>query len=74
MCNKDEQYNNLVIKLAELDVQYYDLHRAWKKEKSDRERMENALKNIQNLIDGNNYTPLLEDIYRTANFGLEIGE
>ena len=57
-----------------LDVKYLNLHRAWRKEKDDRIRMENALKNIQELIDGNNYSPLLEDIYREVNRGLDIGD
>mgnify|MGYP001321711064 CR=1 FL=1 len=57
-----------------LDVKYRNLHRAWRKEKDDRIRMENALKNIQELIDGNNYSPLLEDIYREVNRGLDIGD
>lgn len=36
-------------------------------------RMKSALENIQEIIDGNNVTPLLEDIYRTVNRGLGIG-
>ncbi|MDF2902388.1 MAG: hypothetical protein K0S25_26 [Bacillus sp. (in: firmicutes)] len=70
----DETFESVVQKLADLDVQYLNLHRAWRKEKADRIRMENTLKNIQELIDGNNHTPLLEDIYRAVNRGLGVGE
>lgn len=70
----DETFESVVQKLAALDVKYLNLHRAWRKEKEDRIRMENALKNIQELIDGNNYSPLLEDIYREVNRGLDIGD
>lgn len=37
-------------------------------------RMKSALENIQETIDGNNVTPLLEDIYRNVNRGLGIGD
>jgi hypothetical protein len=70
----NDSFDDVVKKLADLDVEYLRLHREWRKEKVERIRMENALTNIQELIDGNNHTPLSEDIYRTVNRGLGIGE
>lgn len=40
--------------------------------KVEKFRMESALKTIQEMIDGNNVNPLLEDIYITVNWGLGL--
>jgi hypothetical protein len=41
-----KSYDDIVRELADLDVNYLNLHRAWRKEQADRIRMENALKKI----------------------------
>jgi len=46
-----KSYDDIVQELADLDVKYLNLHRAWRKEKVDRIRMEKALKQITEIDD-----------------------
>lgn len=46
-----KSYGDVVQELADLDVKYLNLHRAWRKEKADRIQMEKALKQIVEIDD-----------------------
>jgi hypothetical protein len=57
----DETFESVVNKLADLDVQYLNLHREWRKEKALRERYEKALTLALMILENNN---LMNDDYR----------
>jgi hypothetical protein len=46
----DKTFESIVQKLADLDVQYLNLHREWRKEKALRERYEQGLGKITHSL------------------------
>jgi hypothetical protein len=44
-----KSYDDIVQELADLDVKYLNLHRAWRRERADRIRFEKIIHNIANI-------------------------